>query len=191
VTQNRVTPFGTIEDLPGRGLLMGNRGCIHPGTEHRITRRWTTKAWIACVLEFKGWRAPMWEAGRWTPLFFLDEATALAAGHRPCGLCRRADHKRFRAAWGDAPLAEVDATLHAERTGERRVVGRADVTAGAMVAVDGVAHLVVDDSTMRPWSMAGYGAPVAIPASITLLTPPSVLDVLWRGYEPLVHGTAS
>jgi hypothetical protein len=143
------------------------------------------------VLEFKGWRAPMWEAGRWTPLFFLDEATALAAGHRPCGLCRHADHKRFRAAWGDAPLAEVDATLHAERTGDRRAVGRADLTSGAMVAVDGLAHLVVDDSTMRPWSMDGYGERCAIPATVTLLTPPSVLDVLWRGYEPLVHPSAA
>jgi hypothetical protein len=190
VSQNRVTPFGTIEDLPGRGMLMGNRGCIHPGTEHRISRRWTTKAWIACVLEFKGWRAPMWEAGRWTPLFFLDEATALAAGHRPCGLCRRADHKRFRAAWGDAPLAEVDATLHAERTGVRRRVASSDLATGAMVALDGVAHLFVGGA-LRPWSMAGYGAPVAAPPTTTLLTPPSILDVLWRGYVPVLHPSAA
>jgi len=168
---------------------MGNRGCIHPGTERRITRRWTTRSWIACVLEFKGWKAPMFEAGRWTPLFFLDEATALAAGHRPCALCRRADHKRFRAAWGEAPLAEIDLTLHTERTGPRRTVRADDLTTGAMVEVDGVAHLVVDGS-LRPWSSEGYGSPRSLPPTVTLLTPPSLLDVLWRGYEPLLHPTA-
>src|SRR3954463_15575885 len=130
VARNRVTPFGSIEDLPGRGTFMGNRGSIHEGRE--IRRQWTTKAWITCALEFKGWRAPMWEQGRWTPLFFLDEATAFAAGHRPCALCRRADHKRFRAAWGDPPLPEIDSTLHGERIGARPIVRRDELTDGAM-----------------------------------------------------------
>ena len=71
--QNRVTPFGTIEDLPGRGTFLGNRGCIHEGRE--IRRQWASKAWITCVLEFKGWKAPMFEPNRWTPLFFLDGRT--------------------------------------------------------------------------------------------------------------------
>ncbi len=189
MAQNRVTPFGTIEDLPGRGTLMGNRGILHHGTERRIRRRWTTKAWIACALEFKGWRAPMWEDRRWTPLFFLDEPTALAAGHRPCALCRRADHRRFRTAWGETPLPEIDATLHAQRTGEGPDVPRADLADGAMVAFAARAWLVWRDAA-RPWSMAGYGAPEAIPARVTLLTPPALLDVLWRGYEPSVHPSA-
>ena len=169
---------------------MGNRGCLHKETEHRIARRWASKAWITCVLEFKGWKAPMWEKGRWTPLFFLDEATAFAAGHRPCALCRRADYKRFRAAWGDALLPEIDATLHAERTGVRPVVGRDDLVDGAMVAFDDAAHLVFDGGA-RPWSMAGYGGPAEIPDEVTLLTPPSLVGVLWRGYELAVHPSAS
>ncbi|HVM55407.1 MAG TPA: hypothetical protein VM262_19640, partial [Acidimicrobiales bacterium] len=168
MARNRVTPFGTIEDLRGRGLLMGNRGILHEGRE--IRRRWASTAWIACVLEFKGWRAPQWARGHYTPLFFLDEATALAAGHRPCALCQRADHRRFRTAWGEMPLPEIDATLHRERTGERPVVAAADLTDGAMVAVDGTAHLVLGGA-LRPWSMTGYGPPLALPATVTLLTP--------------------
>jgi len=189
VAQNRVTPFGTIEDLPGRGALMGNRGCLHKGTERRIARRWASKAWITCVLEFRGWRAPMWEERRWTPLFFLDEATAFAAGHRPCGLCRRADHARFRAAWGESPLDEIDAALHAERTRARPVVLASDLARGAMVAVGEQAYLVVDGG-MRPWSMAGYGGVEPVPEQVVLLTPPSIVDLFWRGYAPVVHESA-
>lgn len=193
MAQNRVTPFGTIEDLPGRGGLMGNRGILHDGTERVIKRRWTSKAWIACALEFRGWRAPMWEDRRWTALFFLDEATALAAGHRPCALCRRADHTRFRAAWGEMPLTEIDATLHRQRISGRGSVlpevGRDDVVTGAMVALDGRAWLVCDDALL-PWSSAGYGPPRRIPDRLSLLTPPALLDVLWRGYEPSVHESA-
>ena len=169
---------------------MGNRGCLHHGTERAIRRRWTTKAWIACALEFKGWRAPMWEERRWTPLFFLDEVTALAAGHRPCGLCRRADHARFREAWGEMVLAEVDATLHRERTGERPTAHREELRDGAMVAVEERAWLVRGGALLE-WSMRGYiGERRAVPASVTLLTPRSMLAVLWRGYDPLVHETA-
>jgi hypothetical protein len=198
VAQNRVTPYGTIEDLPGRGTLMGNRGILHDGTEPRIKRRWTSKAWIACALEFppasrrtaqEGWRAPMWENRRWTALFFLDEATALAAGHRPCALCRRGDHRRFRDAWGDAPLKEIDAALHVERTGPRQHVDREELTDAAMVEVDGQPCLVWRDA-LRPWSMAGYGERREIPERVTLLTPPSLLGVLWRGYEAAVHESA-
>jgi hypothetical protein len=160
---------------------MGNRGILSG------RRQWSTKAWIACVLEFRGWRA---SDSKYTPLFFLDEATALAAGHRPCALCRRADHKRFRAAWGEARLADVDATLHAERRGARPIVPRSDLMTGAMVDVDGVAHLVCDE-LLRPWSMHGYGAPVETPPTVRLLTPPSMLDALWRGYVPVLHPSAS
>lgn len=175
-----MTPFGEIEDLPGRGALMGNRGCIHTGRE--ITRRWSTKAWICCVLEFKGWRAPMWEPNRWTPLFFLDEPTALAAGHRPCGLCRRADHRRFREAFDGGSLKEIDATLHAERTGARPTVELDGLPDGAMVAPGGRAHLVTGEE-LRPWSMEGYGQAIAREsAAVELLTPPSIVHALRRGY---------
>lgn len=193
VAQNRVTPFGTIEDLPGRGTLMGNRGILHDGTERVIRRRWANKAWIACALEFKGWRAPMWEDRRWTALFFLDEATAFAAGHRPCALCRRADHSRFREAWGESQLADIDARLHVERISGRGSVlpevGRADVLTGVMVALNGRAWLVHDDALL-PWSSSGYGRPRRIPERVSLLTPPALVEVVWRGYEPSVHATA-
>lgn len=189
MAQNRVTPFGTIEDLPGRGTLMGNRGILHDGTERRIKRRWTSKAWITCALEYRGWRAPMWENRRWTPLFFLDEATAFAAGHRPCALCRRADHRRFRAAWGEMPLKEIDGVLHAQRTAARAEVPATDLTDGAMVAFDDRAWIVWHGS-VRPWSMAGYGEAQPIPARAALLTPPALLEVLWRGYELSVHESA-
>jgi hypothetical protein len=181
VARNRVTPFGTIEDLPERGALMGNRGILTGN------RRWATKAWIACVLEFRGWRA---SDSKYTPLFFLDEATSLAAGHRPCALCRRGDHHRFREAWGPTPLPDIDATLHAERTGPRPPIAASELAPLAMVAVDDRPFLVVDGG-MRAWSMAGYGEVQDVPPTVTLLTPPSLLAVLWRGYEPLVHESAS
>lgn len=200
---NRVTPFGTIEALPGRGTLMGNRGSIHEG--RTIKRPYASKAWITCVLEFppasrrtaqEGWRAPMWEPNRWTPLFFLDEATSLAAGHRPCALCRRADHQRFRTAWGDTPLAVIDATLHEERlVGRGRASAKCtvevegDLPDGAMVALDDRAWLVLGGS-LRAWSMDGYGDERPCPKTVTLLTPPSLVDVLWRGYAPMLHETA-
>jgi hypothetical protein len=180
VARNRVTPFGTIEDLEGRGALMGNRGCIHTGRE--ITRRWATKAWISCALEYRGRRAPMWEPNRWTPLFFLDEPTAMAAGHRPCGLCRRDDHRRFRALLGDGPLAELDATLHAERTGTRRTLELDDLPDGAMVAADDRA-LLVDGDVLRPWSMSGYLPAVRRGSGrVTVLTPATMITALERGY---------
>ena len=193
MAQNRVTPFGTIEDLPGRGLLMGNRGILHDGTERVIKRRWATKAWITCALQFKGWRAPMWENRRWTALFFLDEATSLAAGHRPCALCRRADHARFREAWGETRLDEIDATLHGQRLSGRGSVlpevGADDLVTGAMVVLDGRAWLV-HDGVLLPWSSGGYGPPRRMPDRLSLLTPPALLDVLWRGYRPVLHPSA-
>lgn len=193
MAQNRVTPFGSIEELPGRGMLMGNRGILHDGTEQRIRRRWTTKAWITCALEFKGWRAPMWENRRWTPLFFLDEATAFAAGHRPCARCRRPDHLRFRVAWGDGALEEIDARLHRERVSGRGgalpVACRHALVDGSMVVVDYRAWLVADGALL-PWSSEGYGPPRAVPDRVGVLTPPALVDVIRNGYRPEVHPSA-
>ena len=118
--QNRVTPFSELVADPARGLIYGNRGCLHDAGG-RIRRRYNGKRWIACRLEFKGWRrSPLMQPGRFTELFFLDEATAFAAGHRPCALCRRADYDRFAALWRELHPAQrgadaIDAQLHAER----------------------------------------------------------------------------
>src|SRR5580704_7616183 len=120
--QNRVTPFGDILVIEQRGLFIGNRGIIHdPATKTLLRRRWTTKAWLVCVLHYKGRRRDVMSGRSWTELFFLDEAVALAAGHRPCFFCRRGDAEAFRAAWakargGGTPSApEMEAILHAER----------------------------------------------------------------------------
>src|SRR4051794_20211373 len=120
--QNRVTPFGDIVAIPQRGMFTGNRGIIHdPTTRTLLNRRWTSKAWLVCICEFKGRRRAVMGSRSWTELFFLDEAIALAAGHRPCFFCRRNAAKAFRDAWASGRAAEVpraagsDAVLHAER----------------------------------------------------------------------------
>ena len=115
--RNRVTPFAEVIDTPARGLLYGNRGVLHDD-QGRIVRDWRVRRWIACVLEFKGRRRPLLRPGRFTELFFLDEATAFAAGHRPCAECRRADFNRFRDAWAETHpgaslrVDDIDRVLH-------------------------------------------------------------------------------
>src|ERR1700694_3932569 len=113
---NRVTPFGEIVAAPGRGLLTGNRGILHD-PDRTIVRDSQVRRWIACRVEFRGRHRDIMTPGSWTELFFLDEATALAAGHRPCAECRHADYRRFQSAWqpADATSADaMDAILHAE-----------------------------------------------------------------------------
>src|SRR5437763_3369589 len=118
--QNRVTPLGDLIADPARGLVYGNRGCLH-NARGEIVRRFAVRRWIACRLEFRGWqRGPMLQPGRFTELFFLDDATTLAAGHRPCALCRREDYVAFCSAWrrvhpGAKGADEIDAQLHTER----------------------------------------------------------------------------
>ena len=120
--QNRVTPSGDIISTPHRGLFTGNRGIIHdPATKTLLNKRWSSQAWLTCVCEFRGRRRKVMGGRSWTELFFLDEATAFAAGHRPCFYCRRDDANRFRAAWEegngvtDVLAPEMDAVLHRER----------------------------------------------------------------------------
>ncbi len=197
--RNRVTPFGEIVAIAQRGLFMGNRGSIH--RDRTIVRPWQVRRWITCVLEYKGWVAPTWQPGRWTPLFFWDEAVALAAGHRPCALCRRADFNAWLDAWasafGDRPTVDpVDRRLHAERLDGRvqrrhRAAWR-DLPAGAFVAVGETPALVLDDRLV-PWSAAGYGPPLDRPArgDAVVLTPPSNVEVLRHGYRPALHPTAA
>src|SRR5262245_18688002 len=171
--QNRVTPFGDLIAVSDRGLFYGNRGCLHDA-DGNIKRFAAVRRWIICVLEFKGrHRHPMMQPGRFTELFFLDEATALAAGHRPCAECQRATYNQFRAAWAagngwdELPSAdELDDALHAERwEGRGRRYVEVDVDSlpiGAMVAIDRQPHLVGPEHC-RAWTPAGYGPPESLP----------------------------
>lgn len=193
--QNRVTPLGELVAHPARGTVYGNRGCLHDANG-RIVRRHQVKRWIACRLEFKGWhRSPLLQPGRFTELFFLDEATAFAAGHRPCALCRRADYDRFGELWrglhpGQAGADAIDVQLHAERvdgSGQRH--HEDDLAAlpdGAFVLVADEPHLVQADKLLR-WTAAGYDRRIERPTGrATVITPPSLVEVLRTGWQPLV-----
>ena len=202
--QNRVTPFGEIIATPARGLFIGNRGIIHdPATRTLLARRWNSPAWLVCVCDWKGQRRQVMGPGSWTELFFLDEATALAAGHRPCFECRRADAVRFRDAWArgrglDPPpkAGEIDRVLHAERLDGRAKRRHALPSAastlpdGAMVALGQQAFLIVDDHA-RPWSPSGYGPAITPSPELELLTPPSTVEALRQGYRPTLHPSAT
>jgi hypothetical protein len=190
--QNRVDPFGELHRVADRGGLMGNRGGrIHRDDQTLSGRRWASKRWIACLCEFKGRRRKVWGAG-YTELFFFDEPTALAAGHRPCFECRRQAAKAFLAAFPGAPSGAdaMDEILHRERINKRRRrLWRArlsDLPDGAMVAQNGRAFLV-RGPMLRPWSFAGYDAGVRRdPAlEVDVLTPRSTVAVLARGYRPM------
>ena len=200
--QNRVTPFGDIIATPERGLLTGNRGIIHdPATRTLLTKRWATKAWLACTCDFQGVRRDVMAARSWTELFFLDEATALAAGHRPCFFCRQEAAERFRAAWaaGNATAAPsaaaMDAVLHRERLRERQkrlhplTTPIGELPDGAAVAAAGEAFVSVGGHLLR-WSPAGYLS-AAFPVVDALLTPPSTLAALRAGYRPVLHPSSA
>jgi hypothetical protein len=196
--RNRVTPLGELVADPARGLVYGNRGCLHDA-DGRIRRPFAGRRWIACRLRFRGWhRAPLLQPGRFTELFFLDEATALAAGHRPCALCRREDFRELEALWrarhpGDRGAEAIDARLHAERvdpaTRARRLHDAAldDLPDGAFVLRDGAPWLVHGDR-LRAWSPAGYGARHLRPAGerAVLVTPPSLVALLHAERSPAV-----
>jgi hypothetical protein len=194
--RNRVTPTGEIVAAPQRGLFLGNRGSIHRG--HEIVRPWQVRRWITCVLSYKDWRAPMWEPRRWTPLFFWDEAVALAAGHRPCALCRHGDYVAWCGAWEAATGSRLgadamDRVLHADRLDGR--VQRHHVRpwrllpAGTFVAAGGEGPALVLPDRLVPWSPDGYGEAVARPSrgDATVLTPAVTVRLLEAGYDPVIH----
>jgi hypothetical protein len=196
--QNRVTPLGELIADPARGLVYGNRGCLHDETR-RIRRRYNGKRWIACRLEFRGWkRGPLLQPGKFTELFFLDEATAFAAGHRPCALCRREDYNRFCGIWstlhpGQEGADAIDAQLHAQRQGHVRApFGK--LPDGAFVLEGGAPFLVLESELLR-WTPSGYTERRRRPddGTAVVVTPPSLVAVLraeWHGAVPFLHPSA-
>jgi len=203
--RNRVTPLGELVTDPGRGLVYANRGCLHD-RHGRIRRRYNGRRWIACRLEFRGWhRTPLMQPGRFTELFFLDEATALAAGHRPCALCRRDDYQRFVAVWrelhpGQIGADAIDAQLHGERVdpGTRAHLCAAapldDLPDGTFVRRDGSSWLVLG-AHLLSWTPGGYVARTPRPRGeqAVVITPRSLVEVLrtgWEGAVPRLHPSA-
>jgi hypothetical protein len=200
--QNRVTPSGDVVATPQRGLFTGNRGIIHdPATKTLLSRRWATKAWIICVCEFRGRRRDVMATRSWTELFFLDEATALAAGHRPCFYCRRVDANAFRAAWeggngvSGVRASDIDETLHRERLdgrAKRLHALPAPVNAlpdGAMVQEGDETYLIARGRALL-WTWDGYREVSDPLRDASLLTPPSTLRALAAGYRPALHPSA-
>src|SRR6185312_12838576 len=197
--QSRVSPFGELFATSARGTVMGNRGGrLHDAQRKLSARRWVNRAWICCKLTFNDRHRKVW-GNSYTELFFLDEVTAFAAGHRPCFECRRRDAEQFaRLFAGEAIRARaptMDAVLHRERldgrarrTHRRRID---DLPDGAMVALDREAFAVRQQRLLR-WTPSGYTSGPARPRAIDadLLTPPSIVNVLAAGYRPIWHGSA-
>lgn len=200
--QNRVTPLGDIVADPHRGLFTGNRGIIHdPATKTLLRKRWSSPAWLICLCEFRGRRRKVMGGRSWTELFFLDEATALAAGHRPCFYCRRDDANRFRAAWeqgngvANVFASEIDAVLHRERFASGKKLHPLPVRLGklpdgAMVQVGEGSYLIAGGK-LRRWSFAGYRRMEAPIGEAMLITPPSTMRALASGFQPVLHPSAS
>ncbi|MEK7728676.1 MAG: hypothetical protein AAB354_09705 [candidate division KSB1 bacterium] len=204
--QNRVTPFGEIIATPARGTLLGNRGCLH-NPRQQIIKKFQSARWIICVLEFKGRRHGIMTPGQYTELFFLDEATALAAGHRPCAECSRPRFETFRALWaganpelahGPKPLATtIDRELHAERIdaahGKVTYIEKLNALPdGCFVTLaDGKAYLVYQNF-LRAWQAEGYGNRLAPTSadSVRVLTPRSIVKTLAAGYAAALHASA-
>ena len=197
--QNRVSPFGDIVAISQRGLFTGNRGIIHdPATKTLLNRRWSSKAWLVCSCEYKGRRRNVMANRSWTELFFLDEAVAFAAGHRPCFFCRRDAAKTFRAAWAGArgqaesSAAAMDAVLHSERMegGRKRIHPipgpPCELPDGTVVVASGSAYMIADGRAFR-WTEHGYEPSRKLAHAQGMLTPPSTFLALRAGYRPILH----
>jgi hypothetical protein len=199
--RNRVTPRGALIADAARGTFMGNRGCLHDGAG-KIRRAHRGRRWIVCALEFRGRRLPLADPGRNTQLFFLDEATALAAGHRPCGECRRAAFRAYLDAWragnpaavpnGRRHVDDVDRVLHRQRIGTRERAPLGALPDGTFVAPDGDPRpfLVLGDALLA-WHPHGYSDRIPrIDAAAEVLTPESTVQALRAGYHPVLHPSA-
>jgi hypothetical protein len=198
--QNRVDPQGAIKRSSARGTLMGNRGVLH-NNEREVTRQFKTKAWITCQLEFKGRQRELMSPGSYTELFFLDEVTAFAAGHRPCAECRRARYVEFRDAWQAANewegeknvrAPELDKILHEQRMlGSAKVTWRArlkNLPHGTMFLVNDEPHAVYGDRLLA-WHFDGYRETKFddLPEEVDVLTPYSVVQTFSYGFRPEFH----
>src|SRR5258708_17369765 len=193
--QTRVTPTGDFIATPHRGMFTGNRGIIHDPATRTLTRRWASRAWLTCVCEFKGLRREVMGGRSWTELFFLDEATALAAGHRPCFFCRRDDARKFRAAWEagngvtNILARDMDVVLHRERLAgaKKRLHALAmpleELPAGAMVPEGNESYLIGQGPALK-WSPAGHREAQNTLRGAILLRPPSTLPALSALYRP-------
>jgi hypothetical protein len=201
--QNRVTPFGELVAVDARGLLMGNRGILHDEAR-RIVRPWQVKRWIACRTEFRGRRRQVMRPHSYTELFFLDEATAFAAGHRPCAECRHTDYHQFRIAWalahGELASADqMDAVVHADRLEGRGPSQRqrthcaeiASLPDGTFVSLEGSAWLLWHNQLLA-WSAGGYTLrrPAPRTGEVEVLTPSALVAVIHAGYVPMIHPSA-
>jgi hypothetical protein len=199
--QNRVDPYGRIVAVPDRGTLMGNRGVLHDESR-RIVAPWRTKRWIACVLEFRGRKREVFTPRRYSELFFLDEATSLAAGHRPCAECRRERYNEFRAAWaaahggrGALPGADdMDEVIHAERVerggGKKTYEARASSLPSGTFVELGSRPLLLWNGRAYPWTFSGYGVAFDAPSErVKVLTPESIVRTIGAGFAPGVHST--
>jgi hypothetical protein len=200
--RNRVDPWSDLHAVPARGMFTGNRGCLVDDTGE-VVRHHRGDLWITCLTEFRGWRHPLAAPRVWTPVFFLDDAVGLAAGHRPCGLCRRDAYVAYRDAVGAASAAELNRRLARERLRRGRGVDRAgdrllwsapidDLPTGTVIAGDGGhASLVLPDRLLR-FSFSGWEAPVDRPSrtEVRVLTPPTSVAALSNGFTPTLWPTA-
>jgi hypothetical protein len=204
--QNRVDPRGALHAVAEHGTLMGNRGILHDA-DNKIVKQWQHKSWVICLLEFGGLKRTPFTPNNYSELFFLDEATALAAGHRPCGFCQRERYRLFKDVWFQSitssydtashTVGAIDKALHAERAvhgGGKKTYSAVltDLPFGAFFESDGSIYLNWA-SVHLPWSFRGYGAPVKLPlsTSVQVLTPPSVVRMFASGFTPTVHPTAA
>jgi hypothetical protein len=203
--QNRVDPFGNIIVTSARGSLMGNRGVIHKDKE--IVKAFNHKAWIICSLEFKGRKRTVMMPDRWTELFFLDEATAFAAGHRPCFECRREDAMRFKSSWIQGnpqygfhmktSIQLIDSIIHAERidSNNKKITHQrllSDIPAGTFV-LSNDEPFIFHKNQLHRWSPFGYEEGIMMDANslLTVLTPRSVVNAFRAGYVPLIGQVVS
>ncbi|GAA3036018.1 hypothetical protein [Actinokineospora globicatena] len=191
--RNRVSPTGDLFETSHRGTLFGNRGVLH-NPNGAIVRRAQVRRWITCELQFRGRRRPIMAPGRYTELFFLDEAVALAAGHRPCAECRRADYLRYRALWPSTEEPKsadaMDRVLDAERAlvdGQRRTTSMTNPPHGSFITVDHE-HWLVAHNQLHLWTPAGYSETRPLPDSpVAVLTPPTTVAILTAGYTPRLN----
>lgn len=204
--QNRVDPWGKLNSVSARGAWLGNRGILH-NEQKNIVVPWRHKSWVTCKLEFQGRKREVFSVGNYSELFFLDEATAFSAGHRPCGECRRDRYKEFKALWclanlgvtspAAVPISQIDKQLHLERAvrGGGKVTFQAElkvVPEGAFIELNGVAFMLWLGQ-LHQWTPHGYIQPdlTMSPSSVvTVLTPASIVRLLMHGFKPQVHESA-